>query len=72
MNVELNEHQALILMKALDSYLSELRAEICATENKEYRDDLKLREETLTRIMSQMKIEAEKKHEIEPPVETIH
>lgn len=72
MNLDLNEHQAATLLNALESYLSDLRAEVAATEAKEFRDGLKLQEETLNGIVRQIKAEATKEPHLEPPLETIH
>lgn len=43
--IELTDREAVILSEILESYVSDLRTEIVATENKEWRADMKDREE---------------------------
>jgi hypothetical protein len=44
LHVELSDREAGLLGEIIESYLTDLRGEIVATENKEWREDLKSRE----------------------------
>lgn len=50
MHFELNDEQAKILAEIIESSLSGLHDEIAHTDTREYRDYLKERKETLTKI----------------------
>jgi len=56
--LELTEKEAGLLSEIMGSYLSDLRGEIVATENKEWRADMKEREIYVTdinrRLLSQL------------------
>jgi hypothetical protein len=48
--LELTKDEAAALVKALDYYVSELRMEVTATEQQDFRDALKVEEELLKKI----------------------
>lgn len=52
--IELTEHEAKTLSEALDSYLSDLRTEIVATENREWRAEMKERELLIKDILNRL------------------
>ena len=52
--IELDSQEAQVLKEILERYLSDLRMEIAATEEKEWRDKLKEREDFLKRLISQL------------------
>jgi hypothetical protein len=52
--LELSEHEAKTLSEALDSYLTDLRTEMVATENREWRAEMKERELLLKDIISRL------------------
>lgn len=52
--LELTDREAVILSEILESYLSDLRGEIVATENKEWRADMKEREEFVRNLIGRL------------------
>ena len=50
--LELTEADAEVLRDILTYHLSELRMEIAGTESKDFREDLKKREEVLKKVLS--------------------
>jgi len=52
--LELNEHEAKTLSEVLVSYLTDLRTEMVATENREWRAEMKERELLLKDIISRL------------------
>lgn len=52
--VELTEEEARTLAEILESALAELKTEMVATENREWRADLKKREEFLMGFMNRL------------------
>lgn len=54
MTLELTRREAEELVKALESYLSELRMEIAGTDSWDYRQDLKERKVVLNQLLQQV------------------
>ncbi len=52
--LDLSDDQAKTLKKSLTSYLSDLRLEIAATENHDFREELKKEEEILHSILAKL------------------
>lgn len=52
--IELTEHEAKILSEVLDSYLTDLRTEMVATENREWRAEMKEREALAKDILNRL------------------
>lgn len=52
--IELTEHEAKILSEVLDSYLTDLRTEMVATENREWRAEMKERETLAKDILNRL------------------
>jgi len=50
--LELNQDEQEVLSATLESYLSDLRLEIADTENHDFREQLKHREEVLKKILA--------------------
>lgn len=52
--IELTEHEAKTLSEVLDSYLTDLRTEMVATENREWRTEMKERELFIKDILNRL------------------
>lgn len=52
--LSLDTERAVVLADALRSYLSDLHSEIAGTDNFDYREALKLREQMLTEILNSL------------------
>ncbi len=52
--LNLSPEQAEVLKQTLTSYLSDLRLEISATDNHDFREQLKAKEETLKAILADL------------------
>lgn len=55
MNLDLTQQETEILATALDDYVSDLRMEIANTDSMEVRDELKIREALLKRVVSDLR-----------------
>lgn len=53
-HIELNEQEAQTLSEVLESYLSDLRTEMVATEQKEWRADMKRRETFVRELLGRL------------------
>ena len=53
-HLELTEHEAATLSEVLDSYLADLRTEMVATENREWRAEMKEREIFVKDILARL------------------
>ena len=53
--IELTEAEATVLAEILESYLSDLRGEIVRTEKKEWRSDMKDRENMVKEIIQRLR-----------------
>jgi hypothetical protein len=59
-HLDLAEAEAATLVKVLDYYVSELRMEVTDTEQKDFRDTLKVEEDVLKKILRALKGQLEK------------
>ncbi|MAE67311.1 MAG: hypothetical protein CMJ18_23870 [Phycisphaeraceae bacterium] len=59
MDLELNEQERAILIEVLESCVSELGMEIADTDRLAFRDQLKRKRAALTKVIEQMKRQAE-------------
>ncbi len=53
--LDLNQQDTEVLADALESYLSDLRMEIAATDLHDYREGLKSRKEVLVKVLDELK-----------------
>lgn len=53
-HLELSEQEAALLSDILQSYLGDLRGEIVATENKQWREDMKDRESMAKNLLQRL------------------
>ena len=54
MQVDLSEDEVAALLAALDQYIPSLREEIGKTENYDYREELKVQEASLQRVVTKL------------------
>lgn len=57
--LKLTDAEAEVLRNILTYHLSELRMEIAGTDSKDFRDDLKEREEVITRLLAELEAKTE-------------
>jgi hypothetical protein len=53
--IKLNPDEAILLQNILDEYLSDLRMEISDTDDKEFREELKIKENSIKKILEMFK-----------------
>jgi hypothetical protein len=54
MHIDITSEEAGMLKEILESYLSDLRMEISSTENMNFREEMKKREELLKRLIQHL------------------